>query len=149
MLFVPFLHLFQLCVVSALKFSVNPSPYCTNFTFTNIYQDFPNLKCLHGPSSLLYHQLLTVKKHDIGLWNIENYLFPIKSWALTQKRGKLIVWTTNEMVLQLFKENDWMKSHSDSIKVKFFDFESEIAESLINNTQFHKNYNQALKTKLE
>lgn len=108
----------------------------------------PQYKCLERvDSTLLYHQLLPVHNSNIGLWNIDFYLFSIKAWYLTQKNGLLVLWTNNNMVLELFSKNSWVQSHSDSISVKYFDFKRELESSILKDSIFQQEYSKSLKKK--
>jgi hypothetical protein len=120
------LTLLFLSNVRAKEFIVFDNPECHDIT--------PTLgeKCLERKdSTLLYHQVLLVKKSNIGLWNINDYLISIKSWYLTQNAGKLIIWTNHNLVLQLFSNNAWIKSRSDKISIQYIDVKKELESSII------------------
>ena len=76
----------------------------------------------------LYDQLLLGWKFNI---NINTYLISIKSWYLTQNAGKLIIWTNHNLVLQLFSNNAWIKSRSDTISIQYIDVKKELESSII------------------
>ena len=131
-------------------FTVYDSPDCIRFSDYNALplceiQDVLQLvkeasSCLKPPKDeyIYFHQYIMTYNHEFGLWNINDLLYSIQSFIITQDLNvsKLIVWTKSKLIQKLLKTNAYIKLHSLSIEIRIFDMLKEIKGSPLEFSKF-------------